>query len=144
MRHSPALCLFVSCLIMLVLAAGEAQNTSLLNPASSSPSKPSLERKIEVLIRSQFSVPPEYDIQLGARIRSNIGGYDTLPVTFIHDDKRTSVEFLVWGVGRSRCCQRSHFVPERIPCPSPRAGRAAVELKAPKWRHAPGGAGGGR
>jgi protein-disulfide isomerase len=99
MRHSPALRLFVSCLIMLVLAAGEAQNTSLLNPASSSPSKPSLERKIEVLIRSQFSVPPEYDIQLGARIRSNIGGYDTLPVTFIHDDKRTSVEFLVSGDG---------------------------------------------
>lgn len=58
--------------------------------------------------------------------------------------RATSVEFLVWGVGRSRCCQRSHFVPERIPCPSPRAGRAAVELNAPKWRQAPGGAGGGR
>jgi protein-disulfide isomerase len=99
MRHLPAVRLFVSCVTMLVLAAGEAQNTSLLNPASSSPIVPSLERKIEVLIRSQFSVPPEYDIQLGARSKSNMEGYDTLPVTFIHEDKRTSVEFLVSGDG---------------------------------------------
>jgi protein-disulfide isomerase len=98
MRH-PAVRLFVSCVTMLVFAVGEAQNTSLLNTASSSPIIPSLERKIEVLIRSQFSVPPEYEIQLGARIKSNMEGYDTLPVTFIHEDKRTSVEFLVSGDG---------------------------------------------
>jgi protein-disulfide isomerase len=84
---------------MLVLAVGEAQNTSVPNPASSSPSNPSLERKIELLIRSQFSVPPDYDIQQGVRIKSNVEGYDTLPVTFIHGDKRTSVEFLVSGDG---------------------------------------------
>jgi protein-disulfide isomerase len=98
MRH-PAVRLFVSCVTMLVFAVGEAQNTSLLNPASSSPIIPSLERKIEVLIRAQFSVPPEYDILLGARSKSNIEGYDTLPVTFIHEDKRTTVEFLVSGDG---------------------------------------------
>ena len=50
-------------------------------------------------IRSQFSVPPEYDILLGGRSKSNIEGYDTLPVTFIHEDKRTTVEFLVSGDG---------------------------------------------
>ena len=99
MRYFPAVRLLASCVTMLVLVAGEAQNTSRPNPTSSSPSDASLERKIEVLIRSQFSVPPEYDIQLGARIKSNIGGYDTLPVTFINDDKRTSVEFLVSGDG---------------------------------------------
>jgi protein-disulfide isomerase len=99
MRHLPAVRLFVLCVTMLVLAAGEAQNSSLLNPAPSSPSDPSLERKIEVFIRSQFSVPPEYAIQLGARSKSNMEGYDTLPVTFIHEDKRTSVEFLVSGDG---------------------------------------------
>jgi protein-disulfide isomerase len=99
MRHLPAVRLFVFCVTMLVLAAGEAQNSSLLNPAPSSPSDPSLERKIEVFIRSQFSVPPEYAIQLGARSKSNMEGYDTLPVTFIHEDKRTSVEFLVSGDG---------------------------------------------
>jgi protein-disulfide isomerase len=99
MRHFAAVRLFVSCVTMLVLAAGEAQNTSLLNPASSSSSGASPERKIEVLIRSQFSVPPDYDILLGARSKSNMEGYDTLPVTFIHEDKRTSVEFLVSGDG---------------------------------------------
>jgi protein-disulfide isomerase len=99
MRHFPAVRLIFSCVTMLVLAVGEAQNTSLPNPASSSLSNPSLERKIELLIRSQFSVPPEYDIQLGPRIKSNVDGYDTLPVTFVHGDKRTSVEFLVSGDG---------------------------------------------
>jgi protein-disulfide isomerase len=84
---------------MLFFAAGEAQNTSILNPAPSSPGAPSLERKIEVLIRLQFSVPAEYDILLGARSKSNIEGYDTLPVTLIHEDKRTTVEFLVSGDG---------------------------------------------
>jgi protein-disulfide isomerase len=84
---------------MLFFAAGEAQNTSLLNPAPSGPGAPSLERKIEVLFRLQFSVPAEYDILLGARSKSNIEGYDTLPVTLIHEDKRTTVEFLVSGDG---------------------------------------------
>ena len=99
MRCFPAVRVFVCCITMLSLAAGEAQNTSLLNPAPSGPNIPSLERKIEVLIRAQFSVPPEYDILLGARSKSNIEGYDTLPVTFIHEDKRTTVEFLVSGDG---------------------------------------------
>jgi protein-disulfide isomerase len=99
MRCFPAVRLFVCCMTMLFFAAGEAQNTSLLNPAPSSPGAPSLERKIEVLIRLQFSVPAEYDILLGARSKSNIEGYDTLPVTLIHEDKRTTVEFLVSGDG---------------------------------------------
>jgi protein-disulfide isomerase len=99
MRHFPAVRLFVSCVTILVFAAGRAQNTSLLHPASSSPNAPSLERKIEVLIRSQFSVSPQFEILLGARSRSNIEGYDTLPVTFIHEDERTTVEFLVSADG---------------------------------------------
>jgi protein-disulfide isomerase len=99
MRCFPTVRLFVCFITMLSLAAGGAQNASLLNPAPSGPNVPSLERKIEVLIRAQFSVPPEYDILLGARSKSNIEGYDTLPVTFIHEDKRTTVEFLVSGDG---------------------------------------------
>jgi protein-disulfide isomerase len=95
MRCFPAVGLLVCCIAMLFLPAGEAQNTPLLNPAPSSPSAGSLERKIEVLIRLQFSVPPEYDILLGTRTKSNIEGYDTLPVTFIHEDERTTVQFLV-------------------------------------------------
>jgi hypothetical protein len=40
-------------------------------------------------------VPPVYEIRLGARSKSNVEGYDALPVTFIHEDKQTLVEFLV-------------------------------------------------
>ena len=85
--------------------------------------------------------PPTWTRDLAIASRAGLIQQGT-PVPMRH--RATPVDYLVWGVGRSRCCQRSHFVPERIPCPSPRAGRAAVELKAPKRRHARGGAGGGR
>jgi protein-disulfide isomerase len=101
MRCFRAARLFVCWLTMLFFAAGEAQNTSPLNPASSGPGAPSLERKIELLIRSEFSVPPEYEILLGARGKSNVEGYETLQVTFVHEDKRTTVAFLVSGDGSS-------------------------------------------
>ena len=98
MKHSPGVHLFVCCVTLFFVVAGEAQNTSLSKPGSSSPTAPSLERKIEVLIRSQFSVPPEYDILLGARSKSNTEGYDTLPVSFIHEGKQTSVDFSFPGM----------------------------------------------
>jgi protein-disulfide isomerase len=52
-------------------------------------------RQIEVLIRSQFSVPPDYDIVFGARSKSGTAGFDTLPVTFVHQGQRTTVDFLI-------------------------------------------------
>jgi protein-disulfide isomerase len=99
MGRVPGVRLFACCVTFFVFLTGQAQNKSLLNPASSSPAVPSLERKIEVLIRSQFSVPPEYDILLGARTKSNIEGFDNVPVTFIFKSKLTSVEFLVSSDG---------------------------------------------
>jgi protein-disulfide isomerase len=55
----------------------------------------SINRRVEVLIRSQFSVPPDYDIALGEKTKSDIPGYDTLPVTFIHGSKQTTAAFLI-------------------------------------------------
>jgi protein-disulfide isomerase len=85
MRHFLAIRLAICCTVALFFTTGKAQT----------PNAPSLERKIELLIRSQFSVPSDYDILLGARSKSSIEGYDILPVTFIHEDKRTPVEFLI-------------------------------------------------
>jgi protein-disulfide isomerase len=42
----------------------------------------SLNRKIEVMIRSELSVPPQYNVAIGARQKSDVAGYDTLPVMF--------------------------------------------------------------
>jgi len=51
--------------------------------------------RIEVLIRSQFSVPPDYDIMFGGKTQSAIHGYDNLPVTFSRGGKQTTITFLI-------------------------------------------------
>ena len=100
MRRPLTVRLVVFCLSMLLFATGEAQSVPA-NSASPGPTATTLERRIELLIRSQFSVPPEFDILLGPRGKSKTDGFDTLPVTFIHDGKRTTIEFLVSGDGSS-------------------------------------------
>jgi len=61
----------------------------------SQPSASSVDRRIEVLIRSQFSVPADYDVMLGGKTRSDIPGYDNLAVTFMHKGKQSTVNFLI-------------------------------------------------
>ena len=93
MEGLPLLRRFLSCLVFISAAAGTAQipnNTPAVDPLS-----PSLDRRIELLIRSQFSVRPDYDMTLGARTTSDTAGYDNLPVTFSHKGKQTTVDFLI-------------------------------------------------
>ncbi len=54
-----------------------------------------LARSIEVMVRSQFSVPPDYDVTLGQRTPSDLPGYDTLKVTLSHNGRTTSTSFLI-------------------------------------------------
>ena len=46
-------------------------------------------------MRSQFNVPSDYDVSLGGKTKSDIPGYDNLPVTFSHNGKQTTVTFLI-------------------------------------------------
>jgi protein-disulfide isomerase len=95
MEGLPLIRLFVSCLVVITAAASSAQVLTTTHPITSDPTSPSLERRIEVLIRSQFSVPPDYDMVLGAKTTSDTAGYDNLPVIFSHKDKQTTVNFLI-------------------------------------------------
>jgi protein-disulfide isomerase len=54
-----------------------------------------IDRRVEVLIRSKFSVPPDYDVLIGDRTPSAIPGYDTVQVTLSHDGKQTAIDFLL-------------------------------------------------
>jgi protein-disulfide isomerase len=54
-----------------------------------------LTRRIEVLVRSKFNVPSDYNILLGTRKPSQIPGYDQMPVVFAHGGNNHSVEFLI-------------------------------------------------
>jgi protein-disulfide isomerase len=52
-------------------------------------------RRIEVLVRSEFNIPQDYTVTLGARTPSKIPGYDSLPITLSRDTKTQVVEFLI-------------------------------------------------
>lgn len=65
-------------LMLLAIGAGcRAQSTPLPGNLQAA-----LDRQIKLTIRSQYNVPPDYTITLGQRKKSDISGYDTLPVTF--------------------------------------------------------------
>ncbi len=48
-----------------------------------------------MLVRSQFNVPSDYDVSFGGRTKSDVPGYENLPVTFSHSGKQTTVVFLI-------------------------------------------------
>lgn len=54
-----------------------------------------LNRRIEVMVRSQFGVPPEVSVTLGQRTASQISGYDTMPVTLSRGATKKVIDFLI-------------------------------------------------
>jgi protein-disulfide isomerase len=60
-----------------------------------------LNRRIEVMVRSQFNVPEDFTVMIGARKPSQISGYDTLPVTLSRGPKSTDVDFLISTDGKT-------------------------------------------
>ncbi len=57
---------------------------------------PELARRVEVLIRSKSSIPPDYDIQIGPRTKSDVPGFDAISVTFTANGKTSKpVSFLL-------------------------------------------------
>jgi protein-disulfide isomerase len=87
--------LLACCLFVVFAARCPAQAPSPVGPASSVPANPSVDRRIETLIRSRFSVPPDYDLVLGGKTKSDFPDYDNLPVTVSHKGKQTTINFLI-------------------------------------------------
>ncbi len=54
-----------------------------------------LNRRIQLTIRSQYNVPPDYTITIGKRSKSEIAGYDSLPVTFSQGGRDKVMNFLI-------------------------------------------------
>jgi len=87
---------FLAGLLVLSLAVGcKAQSASQNSPDLA------LNRRIEVMVRSQFNVPQDYNVVIGTRSPSKIAGYDTLPVTLSRGAKSTSVNFLLSTDGKT-------------------------------------------
>jgi len=62
-------------------------------------SDPALDRRIEVTVRSQFNLPQDYNVALGARKPSSVSGYDDLPITLSRGDHSQVVNFLISADG---------------------------------------------
>ncbi len=58
-----------------------------------------MDRRIELLVRSQMQIPSEYDVKVGVKARSTFPGYSTLPITFSipskPDAKPATIDFLL-------------------------------------------------
>jgi protein-disulfide isomerase len=63
---------------------------------------PELARRVEVLIRSKSSIPPDYDILIGPRTKSDVPGFDEISVNFSSDGKASKpVPFLLSTDGKT-------------------------------------------
>ncbi len=77
---------FLAVLLALCLTAGCKAQTA---------SDPALDRRIEVTVRSQFNIPQDFNLTLGARKPSAVSGYNDLPITLTRDGHSQVVNFLV-------------------------------------------------
>jgi len=79
-------------IFLLIAGAGCRAQT----PSASKATESSLDRQIKLTIRSQYNVPPDYTVTLGQRSKSDISGFDSLPVIFSnsHGEKKTTA-FLI-------------------------------------------------
>lgn len=73
-------------------------------PASADGSKlsPELTRRVEVLIRSRSSIPPNYRIEVGPRTKSDVPGFDAINVTFASEEHTSKpMTFLLSDDGKT-------------------------------------------
>ena len=81
---------FLAGLLVLGLTAGcKAQSTAPSGP------DPALDRRIGIMVRSQYELPADMTVTLGARTPSQFTGYETLPVTIAHGSNTQVVNFLI-------------------------------------------------
>lgn len=77
--------------LFLVLVAGGCKAQSTASAALSS----EVTHRIQTEIRSRYSVSPSVNISFSSPETSDIPGYDKLVVTFAHDEKKTTFDFLI-------------------------------------------------
>jgi protein-disulfide isomerase len=86
----------VWCLLVSLSAGCKAQS-----PSSTATPTSQLNRRIEVLVRSQFEVPPNVEVAIGATGKSEFPGFQSLPITFSSNGKQTVVNFLLSNDGNT-------------------------------------------
>ena len=90
---------FLACAFLMATAGCAAQQTPTAQ-TNTGPGTESaqLDRKIEIMIRSELGVPPQYEMAIGPRVKSDMSGYDTIAVTFSlpgQPSRTQTVDFLL-------------------------------------------------
>ena len=93
--------LLVGLLAICMTAGCKAQPTPTPNAANTPLDPATLNRHIEVLVRSQFNVPQDYTVTLGTRGPSLVTGFETLPITFTRGTKSKVENFLISKDGQT-------------------------------------------
>ncbi len=91
----PRIRLLAALLALCITAGCKAQTTPPQPAAQSSQDYAVFSRHIQIMIRSQFNLPPDYSVMLSARRPSKFPGYDTLPVLISHGSNETYEDFLI-------------------------------------------------
>jgi protein-disulfide isomerase len=84
-----------SLLLGIAVGCGKEKTTS------DSPKTTIQDRRIELLIRSQYEVPATYDLTLGSKTKSPLPGYYSLPIRFSLKQNHVDFEFLISRDGNS-------------------------------------------
>jgi protein-disulfide isomerase len=82
--------------VLLILGVTVGCKAQGVPPAGSDPA---IDRRIDVLVRNQFSLPADVDISIGTRKPSEFTGYETLPITLSHNGKTQVIDFLLSADG---------------------------------------------
>jgi protein-disulfide isomerase len=91
----------LSALLAICIAVGcKAQSTSQTAPQSAQ-ELATFNRHVQIMIRYQFNLPPDYSVMLGARRPSKFPGYDTLPVVISHGSNPIDEDFLISADGKT-------------------------------------------
>jgi len=80
---------FLAGLLLLGLTVGCKAQTP---PAALDPA---LNHRIDILVRSEFDLPADVALSIGARKPSQFTGYETLPITITHNGKAQEFDFLI-------------------------------------------------
>jgi protein-disulfide isomerase len=89
---------FLAALLALGMAVGcKAQPA----PATQGTQDLALNRRIEIMVRSQYNLPPEISVAISARKPGQIPGFDTLPVTLSRGGMTKVLDFLISTDGKT-------------------------------------------
>jgi len=88
----------IAFVLMLAAAGCHAQNP----PTGGGKLPPEVARRVEIQIRSRANLPPNYDVVIGQRTRSDVPGYDEIMVLFTADGKTSKpMTFLLSQDGKT-------------------------------------------